>query len=86
MAIKTRSAEGGSDLDNLINKIFASLDVANRSSQEKWLQEFPYVNGKLFTKAHTALVFDRKTRKLIIEAGELLNWNEINPDILGAMI
>ncbi|WP_298192719.1 DNA methyltransferase [uncultured Streptococcus sp.] len=85
-AIKTRSAEDGSDLDNLINKIFASLDVANRSSQEKWLQEFPYVNGKLFTKAHTALVFDRKTRKLIIEAGELLNWNEINPDILGSMI
>lgn len=85
-AIKTRSAEDGSDLDNLINKIFASLDVANRSSQEKWFQEFPYVNGKLFTKAHTALVFDRKTRKLIIEAGELLNWNEINPDILGAMI
>lgn len=85
-AIKTRSAEDGSDLDNLINKIFASLDVANRSNQEKWLQEFPYVNGKLFTKAHTALVFDRKTRKLIIEAGELLNWNEINPDILGAMI
>lgn len=70
----------------MINKIFASLDVANRSSQEKWLQEFPYVNGKLFTKAHTSLVFDRKTRKLIIEAGELLNWNEINPDILGAMI
>lgn len=62
------------------------MDVANRSSQEKWLQEFPYVNGKLFTKAHTSLVFDRKTRKLIIEAGELLNWNEINPDILGAMI
>ncbi len=85
-AIKTRSAEDGSDLDELINKIFASLDIANRSSQEKWLQEFPYVNGKLFTKAHTALVFDRKTRKLIIEAGELLNWNEINPDILGAMI
>lgn len=85
-AIKTRSAEDGSDLDDLINKIFASLDVANRSSQEKWLQDFPYVNGKLFTKAHTALAFDRKTRKLIIEAGELLNWNEINPDILGAMI
>ena len=36
-AIKTRSAEDSSDLDNLINKIFASLDVANRSSQEKWL-------------------------------------------------
>lgn len=85
-AIKTRSATDGSDLNALFNAIFASLDIANRSSQDKWLQDFPYVNGKLFTQAHTRLQFDQKTRKLIIEAGELLNWNEINPDILGAMI
>lgn len=85
-AIKMRSAEDGSDLNGLFNTIFASLDEPNRKGQDTWLKEFPYVNGKLFTKAHTALSFDRKTRKLIIEAGELLNWNEINPDILGAMI
>ncbi|WP_449452973.1 DNA methyltransferase [Streptococcus suis] len=85
-AIKTRSREDGSDLNTLFNQIFASLDIANRLSQESWLQEFPYVNGKLFTDATTDLVFDKKTRKLILEAGELLNWNEINPDILGAMI
>lgn len=85
-AIKTRSATDGSDLNALFNAIFASLDIANRGSQDKWLQDFPYVNGKLFTQAHTSLQFDQKTRKLIIEAGELLNWNEINPDILGAMI
>ncbi|MDY4510550.1 DNA methyltransferase [Streptococcus hyovaginalis] len=85
-AIKTRSREDGSDLNLLFNQIFASLDIANRLSQESWLQEFPYVNGKLFTDASTNLVFDKKTRKLILEAGELLNWNEINPDILGAMI
>ncbi|MDW8681980.1 N-6 DNA methylase [Streptococcus suis] len=84
--IKTRSREDGSDLNALFNQIFASLDIANRLSQESWLQEFPYVNGKLFTDASTNLVFDKKTRKLILEAGELLNWNEINPDILGAMI
>ncbi|HEM2548462.1 TPA: class I SAM-dependent DNA methyltransferase [Streptococcus suis] len=85
-AIKTRSREDGSDLNTLFNQIFASLDIANRLSQESWLQDFPYVNGKLFTDASTNLVFDKKTRKLILEAGELLNWNEINPDILGAMI
>ncbi|MDG4519923.1 DNA methyltransferase [Streptococcus suis] len=85
-AIKTRSREDGSDLNILFNHIFASLDIANRFSQESWLQDFPYVNGKLFTDASTNLVFDKKTRKLILEAGELLNWNEINPDILGAMI
>ncbi|HFU3810449.1 TPA: DNA methyltransferase [Streptococcus suis] len=85
-AIKTRSREDGSDLNVLFNQIFASLDIANRFSQESWLQDFPYVNGKLFTNASTNLAFDKKTRKLILEAGELLNWNEINPDILGAMI
>lgn len=85
-AVKTRSREDGSDLNLLFNQIFASLDIANRFNQEPWLQDFPYVNGKLFTQAQTNLIFDRKTRKLIIEAGELLNWDEINPDILGAMI
>lgn len=30
--------------------------------------------------------FTNVSRKLLIEAGELLNWNEINPDILGSMI
>ena len=85
-SIKMRSKEDGTDLNELFNAIFASLDIPDRESQDKWLREFPYVNGKLFTQAHTALLFDKQTRKLIIEAGELLNWNEINPDILGAMI
>lgn len=85
-AIKTRSSEDGSDLNLLINQIFQTLDIPNRSAQDAWLQEFPYVNGKLFRGAKTNLIFDKKTRRLIIEAGELLNWDEINPDILGSMI
>lgn len=84
--VKKRSSEDGSDLNQLFNDIFSSLDKFNRSEEPNWLQDFPYVNGKLFTDAKTELTFDKKTRKLIIEAGELLNWNEINPDILGAMI
>lgn len=47
---------------------------------------FPYVNGKLFDECHIPLNFTNVSRKLLIEAGELLNWNEINPDILGSMI
>lgn len=85
-AIKTRTAEDGSDLTAFFNQVFASLDRPFRDQEENWLKDFPYVNGKLFAQAGTALLFDRKTRKLIIEAGELLNWDEINPDILGAMI
>ncbi|MGT2895783.1 DNA methyltransferase [Streptococcus entericus] len=85
-AIKTRTQEDGSDLTDFFNQVFASLDRFDRTREADWLSAFPYVNGKLFTDAGTALQFDRKTRKLIIEAGELLNWDEINPDILGAMI
>lgn len=85
-AIKTRSREDGSDLKALLNQIFKSLDIPMRDPQEAWLKDFPYVNGKLFKDSEITLDFDKKTRKLILEAGELLNWNDINPDILGAMI
>lgn len=85
-AIKNRSEEDASNLTDLFNQIFASLDKPNRNEEPTWLQEFRYVNGKLFTDASTSLQFDKLTRKLIIEAGERLKWNEINPDILGSMI
>lgn len=84
--VKTRTNMDGSDLNQVISEIYASLDRENRDAEPEWLREFPYVNGKLFSEPHVDLVFDKLTRELIIEAGELLNWNEINPDILGAMI
>lgn len=84
--IKTRTNVDGSNLNQVISEIYASLDRENRDMELEWLKDFPYVNGKLFSEPHVDLVFDKTTRELIIEAGELLNWNEINPDILGAMI
>ena len=84
--VKTRTNVDGSDLNQVISEIYASLDRENRDNESEWLKDFPYVNGKLFSEPHVDLVFDKTTRELIIEVGELLNWNEINPDILGAMI
>ena len=84
--VKTRTNVDGSDLNQVISEIYASLDRENRDAEPEWLRGFPYVNGKLFSEPHVDLVFDKTTRELIIEAGELLNWTEINPDILGAMI
>ncbi|MCL1948988.1 MAG: N-6 DNA methylase [Turicibacter sp.] len=87
-AIKTRTVEDGSNLNAVIKDIFEVLDVpaSQRSNEVEWLQHFPYVNGKLFREPHTDMVFDKTVRKLILEAGELLKWEEINPDILGSMI
>lgn len=86
--LKTRTEADGSNLNSVIKKLFSILDVPENQRHEtpEWLKEFPYVNGQLFKEPHHDLNFNVFTRKLLIEAGELLNWNEINPDILGAMI
>ncbi|WP_431808554.1 class I SAM-dependent DNA methyltransferase [Lysinibacillus sphaericus] len=86
--LKTRTETDGSNLNSVIKDLFLILDVPEnqRHDTPEWLKKFPYVNGKLFKEPHHDLNFSPLTRKLLIEAGELLNWNEINPDILGAMI
>lgn len=86
--LKTRTNSEGSNLNSVIKELFLTLDVPEnqRNDTPDWLKKFPYVNGKLFKEPHQDLNFSTLTRKLLIEAGELLNWNEINPDILGAMI
>lgn len=86
--LKVRTEPDGSDLNLIIAKLFSILDKPEiqRENTPDWLKKFPYVNGKLFKEQHRDLNFNTLTRKLLIEAGELLNWNEINPDILGAMI
>lgn len=86
--IKTRTDGDGSNLNDVIAQLFQVLDIPEmgRTGLESWLSQFPYVNGKLFSEPHQDLQFNTYTRKLLIEAGELLKWNEINPDILGSMI
>lgn len=86
--LKKRTEIDGSNLNVVIKQLFSVLDVPENERQDipEWLNDFNYVNGKLFKEPHQDLKFSALTRKLLIEAGELLNWNEINPDILGAMI
>ncbi|OKA27486.1 class I SAM-dependent DNA methyltransferase [Bacillus cereus] len=84
--IKTLTKEDGSDLNKFLTDLFVVLDKSARDDVPIYLKEFPYVNGQLFTELHEELKFSRKSRKLIIECGELLNWAKINPDIFGSMI
>ncbi|MDS3838742.1 MULTISPECIES: class I SAM-dependent DNA methyltransferase [Staphylococcus] len=86
--LKIRTYEDGSNFNDIIEELFKVLNISElkRFDKADWLQSFPYVNGKLFDEPHTPLTFTNTSRKLLIEAGELLNWNEINPDILGSMI
>lgn len=86
--LKRRTKVDGSDLNSVIKELFAILDIPKQQRQNvpEWLKHFPYVNGELFKEPHTDLIFSELTRDLLIKSGELLNWNEINPDILGSMI
>ncbi|KKB33786.1 class I SAM-dependent DNA methyltransferase [Bacillus thermotolerans] len=85
-SIKTLTKEDGTDLNNFFTELFVVLDKTERDGVPVYLKEYPYVNGQLFTEPHEELKFSRKSRKLIIECGELLNWAKINPDIFGSMI
>lgn len=86
--LKTRTDENADNMNDVISDLFEILDISqsNRNGKSNWLMEFPYVNGKLFGEKHIPLIFSKESRRLLIEAGELLNWQDINPDILGAMI
>lgn len=79
----------GSNLDSFIGQLFSVLDVRKEDrpvDTPSWLADFPYVDGDLFKDPHESLKFTAKSRKLIIDAGEKLEWDQINPDILGSML
>lgn len=85
--LKQITATDGSDMNSRISELFAYLDKSARTEQvPAYLSRFPYVNGQLFTEPHTDLNFSSKTRELMIEAGELIGWSKVNPDILGSIL
>lgn len=84
-AIGSHTSEDGSDLQSYLEKLFRVLSVQDREGYPKFLSDFPYVNGGLFSKDYPLPRFSAKSRKIIIESGGL-NWKEINPDIFGSML
>lgn len=77
----------GSDMNKRFKELFTFLDQQDRDGDEPaYLAKFPYVNGSLFTESHLNLNFNAKIRNLVIDAGELIGWQSVNPDILGSML
>ena len=85
--ISSHTQQDGSDLHAYLDKLFVVMntDYPKRKNLADYLEKFPYVNGGLFSKPHTAPIFTRRSRQVVIESGEL-DWSEINPDIFGSMI
>ncbi len=87
LSVKNHTQQDGSDLNAYLDTLFVVLNTPPqyRHDLAAYLTAFPYVNGGLFQKTHQAPVFSSRSRKLLIECGEL-DWAAINPDIFGSMI
>ncbi|RQV98371.1 class I SAM-dependent DNA methyltransferase, partial [bacterium] len=83
--VSSHTSADGSDLQEYIGRVFNVLSTSKRKGLPKYLADFPYVNGGLFSEEHPIPKFSRKSRQIIVECGSL-NWRAINPDIFGSMI
>lgn len=86
--IASVSQEDGSDLQGILERLFAvmntPMNAPSRSELPEIYKPFPYVNGGLFAHQTAIPIFSPKSRTAIIEAGAL-DWEEINTDIFGNM-
>lgn len=85
--IEDRTAEDGSDLAPKIQELFQVLNTPNNKrfkNLDEQLNEFPYVNGKLFEEVLPTASFDKKMREALLDCCRL-NWSKISPAIFGSM-
>lgn len=86
-SVASHTAGDGSDLSEYLAELFSVLNRKEdeRSDVPTFFRRFPYVNGGLFRDAHWIPTFSARSRRLIVECGEL-DWSKINPDIFGSMM
>lgn len=85
--VEFRTAEDGSDLAPKIQELFQVLNTPKDKrfkNLDEQLNEFPYVNGKLFEEVLPSASFDSKMRDVLLECCRL-NWSKISPAIFGSM-
>src|SRR5690606_16661326 len=75
----------GSNVHLFLNSLFHRLRSNDGDFPVFLKEEFPYVNGGLFRDNIESPRFSAKSRKILLECGDL-DWSEINPDIFGSMI
>ncbi len=87
--VEQMSARDSSDTHTVISEIFRAMDtrVTDRESAgiARYANQFPYVNGQLFSGSTEVPRFTKIARSYLNHIGNL-NWRKINPDIFGSMI
>lgn len=87
--IEQMSERDSSNTHEVIGEIFRGMDckLAERDANDtpRYANQFPYVNGELFSGSTEVPAFSRIARSYLINIGNL-DWRKINPDIFGSMI
>ena len=87
--VEQMSARDSSNTHEVISALFAAMNT-KREDREKaklprWADQFPYVNGGLFSGNTEVPQFSKIGRSYLLHIGKL-DWTKINPDIFGSMI
>jgi hypothetical protein len=85
--LEEKTAEDGSNLGAMLAQMFQVLDTPEAGRQrtlDEDLKAFPHVNGSLFRERFDLPFFDRRMRKLLIEACGF-DWAKVSPAIFGSL-
>lgn len=85
--IQGRTNEDGSDLGPRLQELFETLNkqVEKRyKTLDENLQQFPYVNGELFSEHLPTAPFTSKLRSALLECCQV-DWGKISPAIFGSL-
>ncbi len=85
--LEQRTNEDGSDLAAKLQELFQVLNTAKDKrfkNLDEQLNDFPYVNGKLFEETLPTASFDSKMRKALLDCC-YIDWSKISPAIFGSM-
>jgi hypothetical protein len=87
--IEQMSARDASDMHVVLAELFRAMNTKaqdrNAGTFRPWANQFPYVNGNLFSGSLEAPRFSKIARSYLLHVGNL-DWTKINPDIFGSMI
>ena len=85
------SAKDSSNTHEVIATLFRAMNTKREdraaAGLPRWanIDEFPYVNGQLFSGGDEVPRFSKIARSYLLHVGGL-DWTKINPDIFGSMI
>jgi hypothetical protein len=87
MLVENHSKEDGSDLGQLLARLFQVLNTPHENRQKNLLEDlaaFPYVNGRLFAENIGFADLNRQMRDKLLRCC-ILDWSRISPAVFGSL-